>query len=197
MTVVGTKRLWRLGTVVPIIEATRTGEVTMMRFVLIGLTLGVLPSIVEAQTEIGLDAGAVFTRQSGETLTAFQIPSGWARVGFRAGDQVIIEPLATLTHLRSGGNSVTNLFLLPGASFLVGDGGAYLRGEVGLQWADSSSSDSESRFGFGGAVGLRRPIADAAALFRLEGGATYWPEKDTDPSFTQFRVVVGVSAIIN
>lgn len=49
----------------------------------------------------GFGRGAVITRAGGETLTAISIPSGWLRVGFSVGDELIFESLATVAYARA------------------------------------------------------------------------------------------------
>lgn len=73
----------------------------MKRAFVVALGVAIFPSMVVAQTELGLDAGVVITRAGGETLTGISIPSGWLRVGFPVGDELIFESLATVAYARA------------------------------------------------------------------------------------------------
>ncbi len=165
----------------------------MKRLLLIAVGIAVLPIGVAAQTEIGLDAGATILRAGGSTATLIQVPTSWARIGFHTGDQIIFESLVTALHTRGGGSSATVLTLIPGLTFLLDEKG-YLRGEVGIQYGSGGGS-SATDWGFGGAVGRRKPILNGAAIFRIEGGLMVWPNDGGD--LYQFRFVLGLSTVLN
>ncbi len=165
----------------------------MKRLLLAILVLGVQPTAATGQTELGLDAGAVITRAGGSTVTTIGIPTSTLRVGFHAGENVIFEPLVTFAYLNGGGSSVTTLQFVPGLDFLLGESGAYLRGELAIAYASAGGS-SDSDFGFGGAIGTRKANADGTALVRLEGAVQRWP--DEFAASTVIRLSVGFSLVI-
>lgn len=164
----------------------------MKRILLVVSAITLLPSVAAAQTELGLDAGAVITRVGGGTLTTIQIPTSGLRVGFHVGDRMIFEPLVTFAFVSGGGRSATALQFVPGLDFLLGDGGAYLRGEVAIAYASGGGGSTD--FGFGGAIGTRRTNADGTALVRVEGGIQRWP--DDFAASTVIRLLVGFSVIV-
>lgn len=170
----------------------------MKRVLPVVLGLLLVPGAALAQVEVGLDAGLIVrTPDVGDNVTSISIPTGSARVGFGAGEMLSIETLLSFDRLSSGGSSFSVLQLMPGVNLSVGEAGLYVRGEVGVQRV-SDETDSESQYGVGAAVGLKKPIGDGSAIFRVEGGFDKWLE-DADnfiQGFNQIRVLIGFSAVI-
>jgi hypothetical protein len=171
----------------------------MMRSILAGLCLLVAaPVAVHAQVEVGVDGGLVFNTgfETSDNVTQISIPTGRARVGFPMGELLTLETLLGFQRVSLGGESGSALNLLPGMNVRLGDGGGYLRGEVAVARA-SFGGESETQWGFGGAVGVRMQVDDAV-FFRLEGGFDRWLE-DQDSfqeAYNEIRITVGVSAIV-
>ena len=168
------------------------------------LTLGLLvgPALVSAQVEIGIDAGFSFESISGvdDNVIGFGLPTSGMRLGFMAGEQIIVETRMGADYFKFGDNSGTDIDIVPGINFLVNDQ-FYVRGEAGLtrsSFDDGTGSVSSTQYLFGGAVGIRRPLGEGAVL-RIEGGVDRWLENSDDfiPASTEVRVGIGVSAVVN
>ncbi len=169
----------------------------MKRAILLAVLLLVAPSAARAQLEVGLDAGFVLHTgyENSDNVTQLSIPTGWGRVGLPLGGVLDFETLLGFNRIGSGGSSASQLTFLPGLNFLLGDDGAYLRGEVAVT-RTAFDGESQSQFGFGGAVGLKKAIDDGPVSFRLEGAFVRWLEdQDTfQEAFNQIRILVGISA---
>jgi hypothetical protein len=173
----------------------------MKRILVLTLGLLVAPAVVSAQVEIGLDAGLSIEMISDvdDNFIGFAIPSSGMRVGFMAGEQIIVETRLGVDYLKFGDTSGSSVDIAPGINFLVNDQ-FYVRGEAGLSrssFDDGTGSVSSTQYLFGGAVGIRRPLGDGAVL-RLEGGVDRWLENSDDfiPASTEIRLGVGVSAVV-
>lgn len=174
----------------------------MKRALLLALGLLAAPTLASAQVEVGLDAGLTFEKITDvdDAAISIGIPLSGARVGFAAGDQLIVETRLGFDWGKQGDTSATSLGLVPGVNFLFGDG-MYARGEAGLSYAsfDTGTVDASStQYMFGAAVGMRRSLGQGA-LLRLEAGLDRLLENEDDgiPSSWLFGVAVGVSAVIN
>jgi hypothetical protein len=183
----------------------------MKRSLVLALALLIAPALVSAQVEVGLDAGfniAMISEPDGFTgnidnVNTFDLPSQAVRVAFSAGDMLLIESMVGFDWFKQGDSSDNTLLIMPGLNYLLGEQ-FYVRGEVGLyRYSESDGTDdfSYTQFGFGGAVGLRMPLGDAA-LFRVEAGLDRWLEaKDNDViqqlAETDIRIGAGISAVIN
>jgi len=171
----------------------------MKRSILAGLfSLLAVPAVVHAQLEVGVDAGLTLHTgfENSDNVTQISIPTGRARVGVPAGDLLSFEALLGFQRVSSGGESGSALNFLPGINLRLGDAGSYLRGEVAVTRA-SYGGDSQTQYGFGGAVGVRMPVDDAV-FFRLEGGFDRWLEDQDNlqEAYNEFRITVGVSALV-
>lgn len=171
----------------------------MRRALLLTIGLLVAPAVVAAQVEIGMDAALSIYSYDNDAIdseTSIDIPGEYVRIGFPAGETLIVESTLGLSHSSQGDNSYTTILLLPGVNFLVGEQ-FYVRGEAGL-WRGSDGDNSQTQYAFGGAAGLRMPLGDAA-LFRVEAGVDKWLENEDDflPGAWDIRGSVGVSAVIN
>ena len=179
----------------------------MKRTLVLGLGLLVVPAVVSAQLEVGLDAGfsILIPDDGSDNIKRFGVPSNplvpflsTLRVGFPAGETLLIESALGFTYASFGPNDSFNaLFIMPGANFLLGDQ-FYVRGEAGLMRLSDSGSDAQTQYAFGGGAGIRRPLG-ASALLRAEVAADKWL-KDAGAGldgFLDIRAVVGVSAVIN
>ena len=151
--------------------------------------------------EIGLDAGAEIDIFDDDNLTTFGIPRSVFRLTIPAGN-LAFETLIGFTRTSSGDTSASLLRLVPGVNVPLGEDGAYVRGEVAVTRAAFSSGtidDSDSQFGFGGAVGVKKQISDGPVSWRAEAGVDRWLE-DSDagqPGFTSIRALFGISAAVN
>ncbi len=166
----------------------------MRRALLLGMGLFVLPSVSEAQVELGLDAGLLYDRAGGESVTAFAIPVPTFRIGFPVGS-ASIESLVLLQIVNQADVTSTRIVLLPGVNFPVGSSGMYLRAELGLTYV-SGGGFSASQFGFGGAVGYKRPMGDGPVSLRFEGGVDQFLENDDFLSTTSIRALIGFSVVV-
>lgn len=174
----------------------------MKRSFVLALGLVVIPSLAAAQVEIGIDAGLSVESidDVDDNITSFSIPTTGLRVGFGAGEMVIVESRLALEYASQGDFSLTALGLVPGVNVLLGEQ-FYLRGEAGLLYLsedDSGTSDSATQYVLGGAAGLRMPLVDNV-IFRAEAGVDRWLENTDEliPASWEFRVVAGLSAVIN
>lgn len=171
----------------------------MKRFIAAGLgMLLAAPLTVHAQVEVGVDAGLVLNTgfETSENVTQISIPASRARVGFPLGDLVTLETLLGFQRVSSDGEAASGLNLLPGINVRLGDSGGYLRGEVALSRA-AFGGESETQYGFGGAIGVRMPVDDAVFV-RLEGGFDRWLEDQDNlqEAYNELRITLGVSAIV-
>lgn len=174
----------------------------MKRALLLTLALLGVPAVTAAQVELGVDAGLSLESIDGQDddVTTFSIPTSAVRVGFGAGESLIVETLVGLNRRSSGDFSGTSIRLIPGVNFPVGDQ-LYVRGEVGLQrtsFSFNGEDESETQYVIGGAAGMRIPASDNV-LFRLEFGLDRWLENADEglPTITEFRLVAGISAVVN
>jgi hypothetical protein len=175
---------------------------TMKRALLLALGLLAAPMVASAQVEIGLDAGLTFEKITDvdDAAIGIGLPLSGARVGFAAGDQLIVETRLGFGWEKQGDASATSLDLMPGVNFLFGEG-LYVRGEAGLSYFsfDTGTSDgSSTQYVFGAGVGMRRSLG-GGALLRLEAGVDRLLENEDDgiPSSWLIGATVGVSAVIN
>jgi len=178
----------------------------MKRILVLALGLLVVPAAASAQLELGLDAGVAVTSFddvggfSSDSQTEIDIPTHWARLGFAAGETIMVETLVSVEYGKEGDESAMSLLLLPGINFLLGEQ-FYVRGEAGLSYVSvdpGTGSLSGTQYIFGGAAGLRVPLGDMA-IFRAEAGVARLTEVDSDffiPSGIVIRGGVGISAII-
>jgi hypothetical protein len=173
----------------------------MKRSFVLALSLLFTPALVSAQVEIGLDAG--FSLESiddvDDNVTSFGLPTSYARVGFPAGEMIVVETVLGFDWASVGDQSASELALVPGVNVLLGEQ-FYVRGEAGLMRSSfdpGTGSESTTQYLFGGGAGVRIPLGDAA-LFRAEAAVDRWLENSDDfiPASTQFRIGVGVSAIV-
>jgi hypothetical protein len=179
----------------------------MKKIFVLAVGLLVVPQMVSAQLEIGLDAGfgiGMPDADGADNITRFGVPSGGyvpflsqARVGFAAGETLIVESILGFNYVSFGeDDSLNTLVLLPGVNFLVGPQ-FYVRGEAGLIRVGSSGADAETQYGFGAGAGLRRSLG-SGALLRAEVGADKWleTEEGADDGLLDIHAVVGVSVVI-
>ena len=89
----------------------------------------------------------------------------------------------------------TRIELIPGVNFPVGSSGMYLRAELAWSFV-GAGGNSTSQFGFGGAVGYKRPMGDGPVSLRLEGAVDQFVENDDFNALTDFRAVVGFSITV-
>src|SRR5688500_16974309 len=180
----------------------------MKKTFVLALGLLVVPQVISAQLEIGLDAGfgiAMPDADGADNVTRFGVPSGGAlpfvappqiRVGFAAGERLIVESALGFDYVSSGDTSLNSLLVMPGVNFLVGPQ-FYVRGEAGLV-RFSDGDESTTQYGFGAGAGLRRPLGGGAALLRAEVAADKWLE-DLDAGidgYLDIRAIIGISAVI-
>jgi hypothetical protein len=171
----------------------------MKRMAFMLLALLVAPAAVQAQVEVGVDAGLTIDKASGsDALTTISVPASSVRIGFTAGDMVSVETLFSFIRASSGGESASNLALIPGVNVSLGEGGFYIRGEAGLMRV-SFSDDSGTQFTVGGAAGLKKAVNDGPVSFRMEAGFGRWLENADDGfgAFTRIRLLLGISAALN
>jgi len=173
----------------------------MKRGILLALGLFAVPALASAQVEVGLDAGFQYEKADGadDAQTGIGVPLSGARVGFAAGEQVIIETRLGFDWAKEGDYSATSLGLLPGVNVLFGDG-MYVRGQAGLQYVSidfGNGSESATQYAFGAGLGMRRMVTDGA-LVRLELGVDKALENEDDglPSSWRVGLIVGVSAVL-
>ena len=175
----------------------------MKRTLVLALGLMVVPAVVSAQLEIGLDSGLSYSDVDGATdaTIGFSVPTSGARVAFAAGEQLLIETRLGFDWQKEGDASGNLLSLLPGVNFLVNEQ-VYVRGEAGLSrfsFDDGvNPSVSGTQYIFGAAVGMRRALG-TGALLRLEAGVDKALENTGDgiPSILDMHATIGVSAVIN
>lgn len=178
----------------------------MKRVFVLALGLLFAPALISAQVEVGVDGGLAITSYDSpsgfdiDSQMDISLPMSTVRVGFAAGEQLLVDSFLGFTRTSQGDNSYSSLVLMPGVNFLLGEQ-FYVRGEAGLMRMSSdngTTSNSATQYAFGGAAGLRMPLGDAA-LFRVEGGVDKWLENQDDGLLGswQIRGLVGISAIVN
>lgn len=174
----------------------------MRRSLVLAFGLLLVPSIVAAQVEIGVDGGLSIESidDADENITAFSIPNTEVRVGFWAGEALIIETRFGLDWTSVGDFSFTGLGFVPGVNFLFGER-FYARGEAGFVYLaedDGADDESATQLLLGAAAGMRVPVVDNI-VFRLEGGLDRWLENEDEfiPASWEFRIVAGLSAMVN
>ncbi len=174
----------------------------MKRTIVLALGLLLVPSVVAAQVEIGMDAGLSIESvdDDPDDLTSFSLPVSEVRVGFAAGEMMIVETRVALGYLSVDDFSATDFGLVPGVNVLLGDR-FYVRGEAGLMYSslDTGTADeSATQYLLGAGAGLRVPVVESV-LFRAEAGVDRWLENEDEfiPASWEFRLVAGVSAVIN
>jgi hypothetical protein len=177
----------------------------MKRTLVLALGLLIVPAFVSAQVEVGLDAGFGISMidDADDNINSFSLPGTWVRVAFAASPTILVEPVVGLEWFSVGDASGSDLLLLPGIVFLLGEQ-FYVRGEAGLfreSFDPGSGGDSTTQYAFGGEVGLRMPLGDSA-LFRAGIGVDRWLEVSEnsvieEPARTDVRLGVGISAVIN
>ncbi len=178
----------------------------MKRTLVLSLGLLLMPQVAAAQLEIGFDVvGLTYTDVDGaaDAEIGVSLPASGARVAFPASPQLLIETRIEADWDKRGDVSGSQIFLVPGVNFLVNPQ-VYVRGEVGLLRVAGDNrtvSASGTQYLFGGAVGMRRPLAGGAALLRFEGGVAMGLENtDSDIPFAKTTIIhagVGISAVIN
>ena len=159
----------------------------MKRMMVAVLVTLVLPVAAAAQVEIGVDGGLeVRDFSEGERTTAFSVPNSTLRIGFPR-DGITFETLLNLqvVHWR---DTDAVAFLTPGFNLALGEGGAYLRGEVPLVLVSEGDND----IGVGAAVGVKKPLADTPVSVRGEVGFN----RLFDAELNRFRALVGLSVRI-
>ena len=170
----------------------------MKRSILAGLCLLIAPATAQAQLEVGVDAGLTLHTgfENSDNLNQLSIPAPRARLGVPLGDLLSLEGLLGFQRLSSGGESASTLSFLPGVNILLGESGGYLRGEVAINRV-AAGGESQSQYGFGGAIGVRMPVDDAVFV-RLEGGFDRWLEDQDNflEAYNEIRILVGVSAMV-
>jgi len=162
----------------------------MGRLFVLATCLALLPGNASAQLEVGIDSGLTLSFVSGtDNLTQLAVPTSAVRLG-SAGDGARFETLLGFNLISSGG-TVTILNVVPGFNFPVGEGGAYLRPEAGLNLI-SGGGDTETDFLVGIAAGVRNSIRGGPVFARFEVGFDRW----FDSEVNQLRATVGLSAVV-
>lgn len=175
----------------------------MRRSIVFAMAMMMAPALVSAQVEVGVDGGLQlmsYDVDGADNGTSISVPTSGVRVGFPAGETLLVETLLGFDWFSQGDFSSTGLMLVPGVNLLVGDQ-FYVRGEAGLQYDsfdDGTTDGSTTQYLFGGAAGLRSPLGDAAIL-RLEAGADKMLESEdgANDGAWVFRVIAGISAVVN
>jgi hypothetical protein len=81
--------------------------------------------------------------------------------------------------------------LTPGVNFAVGEGGGRFRAEGAMLLA-SGGGNTDTEFGAGAALGMKRPISGGPVFFTLEAGY----DRFIDAAVNQFRLLLGLSAAV-
>lgn len=167
----------------------------MRKMMIVCLTLAVLPATARAQTEVGIDAG-ITANLATTNATNFNIPTAAVRVAMPFGEGMLIEGIGTFNLLATGGNTFTNLTLIPGVVYFLSDEAGrqtYVRGEAGFRRAGGAT-----QWTVGAAGGLRKEM-QPGVLWRLEGGIARWLANNGAglAAFTQLRAWTGFSVVLN
>jgi hypothetical protein len=173
----------------------------MKKIFVLALGLLVVPQLVSAQLEVGLDGGFTYSKidDIDDSFTEFSAPTSYLRLGFMGGESLIIETALGLDWASFGDFSSTSVAIVPGVNFMVTPQ-VYVRGEAGLLYEkeDNGITDSSStQYLFGGGVGMRRALGEGA-LLRLEAGVDRLLENTDEgiPASWDIRALVGISAVI-
>jgi hypothetical protein len=166
----------------------------MKRAFFLGMGLLVLPSVAEAQLQLGFDTGVQVQRQGGISQTNIEIPSRWLRIGI-GGGRISFESRTTFAYARAEGESASVIRILPGINFAY-RGSTYFRGEVGLLLF-TASGETASQYAAGLAVGTKRQIGAGPLYLRLETGVVQWQGNNDFIKSTDFHGVVGISVVVN
>jgi|tagenome__1003787_1003787.scaffolds.fasta_scaffold20866169_2 hypothetical protein len=155
--------------------------------------------------EFGLDAAAQFGL--GDThFTTIVLPAQRARIGYEFSNAASFEPFGTFIYQSAGGFSSTSLGLGAGILFfLTGNTSAapasmtstvsriYVRPFAVMQYirlSDGTDSNSDTEFGFGGGLGLRKPLGSSRLATRWEVNIQHVGGSD---AFTSLGLLVGLS----
>lgn len=160
----------------------------------LSIGLLVLPSVSEAQIELGFDSGIEVDRTLGINVTTFDIPTRWFRIGF-PGERISFESLVTFSVTRVLDQTATAIKFLPGIVYHTRRG-MYFRGEAGMLLINDPGS-SASQFAFGVAAGLKRQIGSGPLYLRLETGVDRWRGNSDFFEHSEFRGLVGISVVVN
>ena len=166
----------------------------MRRALFLAMGLLALPAVGQAQVDLGLDAGLFYDRFRGESRTFFAIPIPTFRIGFPIGS-ASLESLVRLSIVNEDDETSTRILLIPGVNFPVGSSGMYLRAELAWVFV-GAGGQGFSQFGFGGAVGYKRPMGDGPVSLRFEGAVSQFLENDDFVGATEFRALVGFSVVV-
>lgn len=143
---------------------TTSGKATVLG--LLGMGLLLVPFGVDAQVELGVDAGFIIDRSNGETITQFSVPIGNFRLGFPR-QSLTFESLLGVRVISASDETLSLISFVPGVAFPLGSA-AYVRGEAVVNYVSGGGS-SASQFGFGGALGFKRGIGGGQYTCALRG----------------------------
>ena len=174
----------------------------MRRTLVLALGLMVVPAMASAQVELGFDfLGISYNDTDGaqDATIGVTLPTSGMRIGFMAGEQMIVETRMGFAWEKEGDASSRSLMLAPGLNYLVNDQ-IYVRGEAGLEnfnFDNGTVSVSGTQYIFGGGIGTRRPLG--MGILRLEAGVQKALENTDDgiPSSLNIYGSAGVSIAIN
>jgi hypothetical protein len=163
----------------------------MRRILLLSAIFVLAPAAAKAQVEIGIEAGIQLDdRPVVDNVFQLSVPRGLARIGF-SGETLTFESLFSFDIRDGGGDTVTLLNIMPGLNLPFGDQGAYVRGEVPMQLV-SGGGDTETDFGLGAAVGIKRAIDGGPVSTRFEFGY----DRLFDAELNSFRVLFGLGVLV-
>lgn len=153
-----------------------------------------MPGSLSAQLEFGIDSGIRIQRTVGANRTTFRVPSEWLRVGIR-GQRISFESLINFAHARLSGQSATQIEFIPGFAYNIFQS-YYVRGEVGMLLLSQENS-SASQFAYGIAVGTKYPLGTRPFYVRLETGFDRWVANGDFFESREFRLLVGLTVMVN
>lgn len=180
----------------------------MFRSVATTVALAVLPSLAAAQRsmarmenpkhELGVDISFAYEKPSGgSSLFAVATPVD-VRLGFRAGQTLVVEPRFSFNLLSGGGTSIYTF--TPDLNFLFAfqdnKKGGYLTAGAGVDLAHASSGGvggTASQFNVNGGIGTRLPYESGA--IRLEAFSRYFFKNTSKglPNIFELGARIGIS----
>lgn len=163
----------------------------MRRILLLSAICVLAPAAADAQVEIGIEAGIQLDdRPVADNLFRLNVPRAMARIGFPR-EALTFESLFSFDIVDGGGSTLTFLNIIPGLNFPFGDQGAYVRGEVPMQLV-SGGGDTETEFGLGAAIGIKKAIDDGPVSTRFEFGY----DRLFDAEINSFRILFGLGVLV-
>lgn len=183
------------------------GEGLMRRVLVMAATIvmAAAPGYGQDQpTEISVDGGFQLDMlDNSDNVTSFTIPFQRVRLATGVGARTSLEGALRFRYASQGDNSITETAIAPGLTYHFRDfetamARPYVAVSGILSHVDADTgvgSGGDTRFGFGGDVGVKMPIAETGFV-RLEAGFAHFAESDNFDSVNSITLTVGLGALL-